>query len=131
MKRIITVLSIGLVLFSCDEKKNIEVGNKTTLKIKPVFNAGKVILGEEIKASFIVENTGDYPLIISEVNPSCSCTIAEYPEEPIAPGETGKIKAAVKTENASPGELSKNVTIVANTSPSITTVSIRATVIRK
>lgn len=131
MKRIITVLSIGLVLFSCEEKKNIEVGNKTTFKIQPVFNAGKVILGEEIKASFTVENTGDYPLIISEVKGSCSCTVAEYPEEPIAPGESGKIKATVKTENASPGELSKEVRIVANTNPSLTAVSIKATVIRK
>jgi uncharacterized membrane protein len=131
MKKIISILSIGLILFSCDEQKNIEVGNKTSFSIQPVYNAGKAILGEEIKAAFTVKNTGDYPLIISQVNGSCSCTVAEYPEEPIAPGESGKIKATVKTENASPGELSKEVRIVANTDPSLTTVLIKANVIRR
>jgi hypothetical protein len=70
-------------------------------------------------------------LILAEVKGSCTCTVAEYPKDPIAPGESATIKANIKTERASPGTLSKEVRIVANTDPSITPVLIKANVIRK
>ena len=83
------------------------------------------------EAVFKLKNTGSYPLIIAEVKGSCSCTVADYPEDPIAPGETEEITATVRTDNAAPGTLIKEVRVVANTEPSITVLSIRANVIRK
>lgn len=126
---VIFILAVGL--FSCSENTAVEIGQKTKLTVNPVFNAGKVLHGEEIVAEFKVKNDGEYPLVIAEVKGSCSCTVAEKPEEPIQPGETGKIKATVKTENASEGKLSKEVRIVANTEPSITVLKINADVFRK
>jgi LEA14-like dessication related protein len=129
--KIFTILFTAFLLFSCSENNTLEIGQKTTLKVKPVFDAGKVLFGEEIVATFEVENTGDYPLVISEVKGSCSCTVAEKPEEPIAPGKKGVIKATVKTENAAIGKMAKEVRIVANTEPSITLMRITAEVVRK
>lgn len=129
--KIITLLFTAILLASCSGNDTLEVGQKTSLKVKPVFDAGKVLHGEEIVAEFVVENTGNYPLVISEVKGSCSCTVAEKPEEPIAPGQTGKIKATVKTDNASEGKLSKEVRILANTEPSLTKMLINAEVFRK
>ena len=130
MKKICFALSL-LVFFSCTDKNSVEVGQKTSMSINPIYNAGKIMLGEEVNASFKVKNEGKYPLIISEVKGSCSCTIADYPDEPIAPGKTETIHATVKTENASIGMLSKEVRVVANTDPSITVLKINAEVIRK
>lgn len=124
-------LSIAILLFSCSQNSEIEIGQKTSMDVKRMFNAGKVLLGEEIEANFTVKNSGDYPLVIAEVKGSCSCTVAEKPEEPIAPGETAVIKATVKTENASVGKLSKEVRIIANTEPSLTVLKINAEVYRK
>lgn len=122
----------GLFLFySCTENTTVEIGQKTSLKVNPVFNAGKVLHGEMIDASFDITNDGDYPLILSEVKGSCSCTVVDKPENPIPPGETVKIKASVKTENASTGNLSKEVRIIANTEPSLTVLKINAVVYRK
>src|SRR5688572_23076923 len=109
MKRIIAALSLGLVLLSCSDNGKVEVGNKTEIEVQAVVDAGKVMLGEEVKASFKVKNIGDYPLILAEVKGSCTCTVADYPKEPIAPGETGVIKATVKTDKAQPGVLNKEI----------------------
>lgn len=127
----ISILFGLFLLFSCTENTTVEIGQKTSLKVNPVFNAGKVLHGEMIDASFDVTNDGDYPLVISEVKGSCSCTVVDKPEKPIPPGETVKIKASVKTENASAGNLSKEVRIIANTEPSLTVLKINAVVYRK
>lgn len=130
MKKIIAALSIGLILFSCTED-NVVVGNKTTIETKAVIDKGNVMHGEEVQATIEVKNTGKYPLILAEVSGSCSCTVAKYTKEPVAPGETASIQAVVKTDRAPAGALAKDVRIVANTDPSITTVVIKANVISK
>lgn len=130
MKKI-AFLALGLALFSCASKEKMEIGNKTTISVKDTFNAGKVMLGEEVEANFTIKNTGNYPLIIAEVKGECSCTVAEFPEEPIEPGESGKISATVRTDNAAEGMLSKGVRIIANTEPSLTKLTINAEIVRK
>ncbi len=129
--KIIVLISVIISLYSCTGSSVVEIGQKTKITVNPVFDAGKVLHGEEIVATFEVENIGDYPLVIAEVKGSCSCTVAEKPEEPIQPGEKGKITATVKTENAATGKLSKELRIVANTEPSLTVCKINAEVFRK
>jgi len=131
IKKTTLFFAVFSLLFSCGSKDKIEVGNKTSMEITKEYKAGNVLLGEEIEAVFKLKNTGDYPLIIAEVKGSCSCTVADYPEDPIAPGETEEITATVRTDNAAPGELAKEVRVVANTEPSLSVLSIRANVIRK
>jgi hypothetical protein len=126
MKKL-SFIALSFLLIACGEEQKVEVGQKTTMEITPEFNAGTVIKGEIIKARFKVENTGDYPLVFGEVRGSCSCTVAEKPEEPIQPGETGEIIAEVNTENLSSKNIVKSVTIMANTEPNLTVVTIKGT----
>ena len=63
-------LSALFLLFSCSDNTAIEIGQKTTMDVKPVFDAGKVLHGEEINANFVLTNTGDYPLVIAEIKGS-------------------------------------------------------------
>jgi hypothetical protein len=106
------------------------VGYKTTMKVNSVFNAGKVARGEVIHANFVVENTGDYPLVLSDVTPSCSCTISDWSKDPIPPGEKGFVKADVKTESFSEGPVTRSVMILSNTTPPNTKVVVEATIIK-
>lgn len=131
MKKIMLALSLGFVLFSCSNNDSVSVGNKTSIQVDEVIEKGDVMWGEDVKATIKLKNTGDYPLILAEISGSCSCTVAEYPKDPIAPGEEVEIKAVVKTDKAPAGSLVKDVRIVANTDPSLTTVLIKANVIRK
>jgi len=130
MKNIFFALSI-IFLFSCKGSNKVEVGNKTTMKVDLVYDAGDVARGEVVEAIFKLKNTGTYPLVIGEVKGSCSCTVADKPEDPIKPGGEGVIKAKVTTKAASPGTLSKTVNIMANTEPSLTQVIVKAQVINK
>ena len=130
MKTILTLLVVSF-LMGCSENNMFEIGQKTTMKVNPVYDAGDVMLGEEIEAVFEVKNTGEYPLVIAEVKGSCSCTVVDRPEKPIAPGKSEKIRATVKTESAIEGNLVKEVRITANTEPSTTVLKINAKVISK
>jgi hypothetical protein len=128
-------LAIGtgvlLLLTSCSGSDKVAVGQKTTMVMNPVCDAGWVVKGEIIKAKFIVKNTGNYPLVIAEAKPSCSCTIASKPEDPIMPGKTGVISAHVDTDKTTLSIISKTVRIVANTEPGTTEVLIKARVRNK
>ncbi len=125
------LLALSAVIISCKGNTEVEVGKKTTMSINEVFDAGKVIKGEKINAEFTVKNTGDYPLVISGVVPSCGCTVADKPEDPILPGEKAIITAYVNTDQTSAGAISKTITITANTEPSSKPVKVTAMVINK
>ena len=126
MKKIFFFFTIFTLLQGCVNNGNVEVGNKTTMHVNSVYDAGTVMKGELISATFKIKNTGSYPLVIADVKPSCSCTVVNKPDEPIKPGEEANIKAEVNTSNVSSGTLTKSVRIVANTEPSVTEVVIKA-----
>ena len=131
MKKIVSFLSISFLLFACSGNDGIEVGNKTEMEVEKVVDMGEVMYGENVNAKFTIKNTGKYPLILADVKGSCSCTVAEWPKDPIAPGVTKEIKATIKTAGSSAGTLKKDVRITANTIPSVTSVIIKANVVQK
>ena len=126
MKGLIIISTAFLTLLSsCVGSGEVEVGNKTVITVEPVYDAGTVMKGEVINAKIKVKNSGSYPLVIADVSGSCSCTVAEKPEDPIQPGEEAEILAHVDTDKISGSIVNKSVNIVANTEPSVTTVIIR------
>ncbi|MFT5860204.1 MAG: hypothetical protein ACI865_002312 [Flavobacteriaceae bacterium] len=124
----LSIAMICLLFGACADVES-KIGQKTTIEVDQKFDAGEVIKGEIINAKFSIKNTGSYPLIISTVSPSCSCTVPSYPEEPIQPGESGEIVAQVNTDKAS-GTINKTIMIVANTEEPIEPLVIHAIVRR-
>ncbi len=61
--------------------------------------------------TFEFKNTGDAPLIITNVQSTCGCTVPSKPTEPILPGKTGKIDVKY---NMSPGPIRKTITVESN-----------------
>lgn len=80
------------------------------------LDKGIVTEGEKVEIVYHFKNTGDKPLIIKDVRPSCGCTVAEKPLEPIAPGKEGSIKAVFDSQNR-PGPAHKTLTVISNTEP--------------
>ena len=60
---------------------------------------------------FKFTNTGNAPLIITNVQSTCGCTVPSKPKEPIAPGQTGEIQVKY---NMSPGPIRKTITVESN-----------------
>ena len=75
---------------------------------------------------FKFKNTGKTPLIISNCQASCGCTVPEWPKDPIAKNGTGSIKVKYATTRVGP--FTKTVTIVSNSSNAPVVITIKGTV---
>lgn len=63
------------------------------------FNFGEIKKGDKVEHVFEVTNTGQNPLIISNVKPGCGCTAPDYTKDPILPGKKGKISLHFDSSN--------------------------------
>lgn len=95
---------------------------------KEEHDFGSLLQGEVVSYSFHFTNTGNMPLIISEVGSSCGCTVGDYPREPIAPGKTGDIKVTYNSAGHH-GFQSRILTVMSNTNPAKTTLRIKGKVL--
>lgn len=73
---------------------------------------GMVEQGSDGTRTISFTNTGDAPLIISNVKASCGCTVPTYSKAPVAPGEKGEITVQYNTKKI--GKFTKTVTITSN-----------------
>jgi hypothetical protein len=77
-------------------------------------NFGTIPEGRKLEVAFRFLNSGTKPLIIQRVQPSCGCTVAEQPVEPVLPGKEGVIKASFNSEGRI-GVNNKTLYVFANT----------------
>jgi hypothetical protein len=63
----------------------------------PKFDFGKARAGEKVRHTYIITNTGDAMLHITNVQGSCHCTTVGNWSHDIAPGHTGEIAAQLDT----------------------------------
>ena len=77
------------------------------------YKFGNVKQNVPAVCTFRFTNEGDAPLIIHNVKPSCGCTAIDYPKDtPIAPGESGEIKAEYNAKKV--GSFTKSLTVKSN-----------------
>lgn len=86
-------------------------GPVMTLEVTEI-DYGQIEQGSEPLRIFMFKNTGTEPLTINSAHGSCGCTVPNYPKEPIAPGETGKIEVRYDTNRL--GAFQKTVTLNTN-----------------
>jgi len=75
---------------------------------------GTVDEGEIVEAKFTVINAGKTDLVISNVQPSCGCTVPIWPKNPIKPGASSEVLANFNT-SGKPNRQFKTLTLFANT----------------
>jgi len=135
MNKIVTssLLVLSLVFFnSCKEgnasgkvkKENIITAKKRDVEISKgsaeiqfditEYDFGTVNEGEIVEAKFIVTNSGKTDLVISNVQPSCGCTVPVWPKTPIKPGDSAEVLANFNTAGK-PNRQAKTLTLITNT----------------
>src|ERR1700709_2110195 len=73
---------------------------------------GKIPQGTPVTTIFEFSNIGKEPLILTDVRPTCGCTIADYTKTPVKSGEKGVIKI---TYNAiAGGPFNKTIVVTSN-----------------
>lgn len=139
MKYIFFIVFASLAAASCNntDKKSKDVSaimrdttQFTTVKWKDTtldFGARK--MGDIVNLTFVCTNTGDKPLYLYEVHPSCGCTLVDYSKAPIAPGKTGKIDAQFDTKKSHSPQVHKTIFVHTNTDDPARYLSFSGTVI--
>ncbi len=91
---------------------------------------GEIEGGKEVETVFEYKNTGDAPLVITNIGISCGCTVPkDWSRDPLAPGES--LKFTVKYNGAGTGAINKTITVSTNTEKGNEVVKIKAFVKRK
>lgn len=90
---------------------------------------GTIAAGKIVTHTFEFTNTGNSPLLLTNVHAPCGCTAAtNWPKEEIAPGEGGAIKVEFNSADRQ-GHQVKTIDIITNSRPSITQVKLIGDVI--
>ena len=90
-------------------------------------NFGIIAKGSDGIRVFEFTNTGNVPLIISEVKSSCNCTVPKKPEGPIAPGMSNTIQVEYDTNRVGP--IRKTITVYSNATEGIKALKIKGEVL--
>lgn len=97
---------------------------------KTEFDFGTIQEGEVVEQVFTFKNSGQAPLVISNIQASCGCTSPDWTKSPIKPGDEGFVKVIFNSSGKA-GIQSPTVTIQANTSPNVTRLRLKGTVNQK
>ena len=148
MRVLLSTIVLSFILFSCGKEgekaketlsgqvdsagavsaKPLDTVNVSKFKFEETeFDFGSIKEGEVVHHVFKFTNVGKTDLIINNARGSCGCTIPSYPKEPILVGESGEIEVQFNSKNKA-GANQKFVSIVANTYPEVTSISIKANV---
>lgn len=80
MKRsLLSILSLLTVALAAVAQPRIS-SNKET------HNFGQIEWKRPVTVEYTITNTGNQPLVLTNVTTSCACAVADWTKEPIAPG---------------------------------------------
>jgi outer membrane lipoprotein-sorting protein len=140
MKKIVTLaLLVVLGVTTSNAQQTSKASKKAKTAVQKVEGAGMVFVTETIdygtvaynsdgKREFVFTNNGNKPLIITNAQGSCGCTVPTYPKEPIAPGAKGVI--GVKYDTSRGGQpFNKTVTLTTNAVVPNKTLTIKGNVL--
>lgn len=81
-----------------------------------------------VSHDFEFTNKGDGNLVILKATAECGCTRPKYPDSPVAPGKSGKLKVTYNPAGR-PGHFDKVVTVTTNGNPRKVRIKIRGNVV--
>lgn len=124
MKKIFSALTLILTISTFTYAQSSVSPNSSSSEAAPVVvnpNAGEFKWVEEthdfgtipqgipVKNKFEFTNTGKEPIIVSNVQKTCGCTVTEWTKEPVMPGQVGFVTAEFNA--AKEGPFTKAITV--------------------
>lgn len=86
---------------------------------------GTIVNGTPVETKFKYTNTGDSPLVVSNIKSTCGCTVpSDWKKDPLAPGESAEF--TVKFNGKGNNQVSKSITLTTNTEKGSEVVKIKA-----
>ncbi|SHI58460.1 DUF1573 domain-containing protein [Algibacter luteus] len=92
---------------------------------KTEHDFGEIEAKSKVETTFKYKNTGDAPLVITDIKSSCGCTVPQnWSREPLMPGDSGEF--TVNFNGSGSNKISKTITVTANTEKGSEVVKITA-----
>lgn len=127
-----TLFSLSFLLisaFALKAQDNAANANPNAAEItftSDVIDYGTIEHNADGNRAFTFKNTGKEPLIITNCQGSCGCTVPTWPKEPIKPGASAEIKVKYATDRVGPFE--KTITVSSNAKTASKILRIKGTV---
>lgn len=90
---------------------------------------GQIEWKHPVTAEYTITNTGDKPLVLSNVEPDCACSVANWTQTPIAPGKKGTVSVTFDAEAL--GHFQKSVAVFTNAEPNLVYLYFGGEVVRE
>ena len=82
-----------------------------------MYSFGQIEWKHPVTVQYTITNTGDQPLVLTEVEPDCACSVAQWTKTPIAPGAKGTVNVTFDAKAL--GHFQKSVAIYSNAQPNL------------
>ena len=129
MKSFITLIFGTFVVFYAMAQEAQEIAPGPAMTFEELsHDFGDIHQGDKVQHVFQFDNTGDTPLVITNVQTTCGCTATDWPRQPITPGETASITVNFNSTGKM-GRQNKIITIISNASAAVNQVKIVANVL--
>lgn len=110
MKRcLLTLYILGVCVFVWAQPR-ISINRDT-------YHFGQIEWQKPVSVDFTITNTGDQPLVLSNVTISCACAVADWTKTPIAPGGKGVVTAVFDAKAL--GRFHKSIGVYSNATPNL------------
>jgi len=80
---------------------------------KETHDYGDIYMHGDGNCVFTFTNTGNEPLLLTNVRAGCGCTVPQWTREPVLPGETGEIKVRYTTLNRA-HSINRSIVVTSN-----------------
>lgn len=90
---------------------------------------GQIEWKHPVTVQYTITNTGDQPLVLTEVEPDCACSVAQWTQNPIAPGAKGTVNVTFDAKAL--GHFQKSVAIYSNAEPHLVYLKFNGEVVRE
>ncbi|MCU0356742.1 MAG: DUF1573 domain-containing protein [Cyclobacteriaceae bacterium] len=97
---------------------------------KNTHDFGDIFQGDKAEYVYKFTNTGNEPLIISNIQVTCGCTAPEYTKMPVPPGGKGEIKIVFNSAGKY-GRQNRTSTVISNAVNDENTISFVANILDK
>jgi Protein of unknown function (DUF1573) len=111
MKHLLSIVAFVVLGAFAASAQDAVKGPKMEFK-QTTMDYGTIEKGGDPVRIFNFTNVGNEPLVITQAQGSCGCTVPEWSKEPVLPGQSSTIKVKYDTQRVGP--FTKQVTLTSN-----------------
>jgi hypothetical protein len=105
---LLVMVSAGLAQEAAVQAPVIKTDGPVLTLEKTSHDFGDIYQGDIVEHTFKFTNTGNQPLLITNIQTSCGCTTPQWPRDPIMPGGKGELKVGFN----SAGKINKQTKVL-------------------